>query len=69
MIELAFRESAGLRVALLWDRQSNVSAVSVSNAATGDAFELSVDDRDALEVFHHPYAYAAQRGVDYGRAA
>jgi len=28
----------------------------------GDSFELIVDAHEALEVFNHPYAYAAFRG-------
>ena len=28
----------------------------------GDSFELAVEPHEALEVFHHPYAYAALRG-------
>ena len=32
-------------------------------------FELVVEDRNALDVYYHPYAYAALRGVDFGVAA
>ena len=69
MIELASRESAGLRVALLWDESSNYFAVSVWNVGAGDAFELVVTEADAFEIFHHLYAYAARRGVEYRTAA
>jgi hypothetical protein len=69
VIELTSRESAGLRVALLWDESSNYFAVSVWNAGARDAFELVVTGADALEIFHHPYAYAARRGVEYRIAA
>ena len=39
--------------------------VAVDDAKTGDAFTIDVrEDERALEVFHHPYAYAAFRGID-----
>lgn len=70
MIELASRLSGTLHVALLWIRETDVFAVSVEDSSTGDRFELVVEDRsNALDIFYHPYAYAALRGVDYARAA
>lgn len=34
--------------------------VAVTDTKTGDAFELPVREGErALDVFHHPYAYAA----------
>ena len=62
--ELAYRENDGVAVALLWHSRTNALSVSVVDRRTEDAFELSVDARDALDVFEHPYAYAAFRGVD-----
>jgi hypothetical protein len=32
--------------------------VSVDDARTGARFELEVPGSDALEAFHHPFAYA-----------
>jgi hypothetical protein len=61
LIELASRESAGLRVRLLWGEGTGVVTVSVDNAGTGERFELAVADRDPLDVYHHPYAYAGWR--------
>ena len=29
-------------------------------------FEIDVDDAPPLDVFNHPYAYAAFRGIDVG---
>ena len=41
------------------------STVAVDDAKTGDAFTIAVrEDERALEVFHHPYAYAAFRGIE-----
>ena len=41
-------------------------SVTVNDAKTGEAFEVMVRDRErALDVYHHPFAYAAQcRGGD-----
>jgi hypothetical protein len=64
--ELAAREESGTSVTLLWARGTNVLAVSVVDHRNGDAFELvlETDDRP-LDVFYHPYAYAAARGLDF----
>jgi hypothetical protein len=69
MIELASRDSGTLHVALLWKRETALFSVRVDDPATGDPFELVVDDGNALDVYYHPYAYAALRGVEYIRAA
>jgi hypothetical protein len=37
----------------------------VTDSCSGDSFSLEVDGSSALDVFHHPYAYAAQRGVEF----
>ena len=63
--ELAFRASNGIEVALLWKKEENEVSVAVNDASTGDAFEIPVGAHSALDVFHHPYAYAAFTGVDY----
>ena len=69
MIELASRESGTLHVALIWRQEADIFMVSVDDPAIGDRFELVVEDRNALDVYYHPYAYAALRGVEYGIAA
>jgi hypothetical protein len=69
MIELASRESGTLHVALLWRPETDLFTVAVDDPAVGDRFELVVDDRDPLDVYYHPYAYAALRGVEYVIAA
>jgi hypothetical protein len=61
--ELDFRAGDGLEVSLLWDPETNRVTVSVFDAKTGDDFGIDVDPADALDAFHHPYAYAANRGV------
>jgi hypothetical protein len=61
--ELAQRETDGITVALLWDTRTDRLTVSVHDSRTGDAFDVPADARDAMDVFHHPYAYAARRGL------
>jgi hypothetical protein len=65
--ELAARESNGITVRLFWSRSTNLVTVAVADAANDDYFELVLDeDERALDVFHHPYAHAAARGLEYG---
>ena len=62
--ELDHRVSHGIDVRLLWRPQDDRVLVAVSDAKTGEAFTLEVGAGErALEVFHHPFAYAAQRGA------
>jgi hypothetical protein len=64
--ELAYRVSDGLEVALLWHERDDVVSVMVLDSKTGDSFELVLgDNENPLAAFHHPYAYAAHRGIDY----
>jgi len=63
--ELAYRESGGVEVSLLWDPAENSLSVFVSDTRNGNALELRVGIESPLEVFNHPYAYAASRGIEY----
>jgi hypothetical protein len=63
--ELACRRGAGIEVTLLWHRTNGELTVSVTDAASGASFELSVSPDEALTAFHPPYAYAAVKGVAY----
>ena len=64
--ELAYRHADGIEVRLLWNSADNALTVAVDDSRTGDSFQLAVDERDrALDVFEHPYAYAANRGLDF----
>jgi hypothetical protein len=64
--ELAVRAADGVEVALLWHTREGLLSVLVNDSRTQDSFELVLGDGDdPLDVFHHPYAYAALRGVDY----
>jgi hypothetical protein len=65
-VVLAERKNAGIHVTLLWAEDTNSVAVLVHDDSTDDQFELSVEPgASALDIFEHPYAYAAWRGVDY----
>jgi hypothetical protein len=64
--ELATRESNGVTVTLLWTRSTNVVTVAVADDANDEYFELVLDEHErALDVFHHPFAHAAARGVEF----
>ena len=62
--ELASRESNGLTVTLFWSRSTNLVTVAVADAPNDDYFELVLEEHEqALDVFHHPFAHAAARGL------
>jgi hypothetical protein len=64
--ELASRGTNGITVRLLWSRSTNVVTVAVVDDANDDHFELILDEHDrALDVFHHPFAHAAARGIEF----
>jgi hypothetical protein len=64
--ELMSRESNGITVRLLWSRGTNLVTVAVADAANDDYFELVLDEGEpALEVFNHPFAHAAARGLEF----
>jgi hypothetical protein len=63
--ELDHRSNDGIDVRLLWSPNDDHVIVIVADAKTGERFELDVHDGESpLDVFRHPYAYAAWRGVD-----
>jgi hypothetical protein len=58
--ELDSRTSDGIHVRLLWHTEEERVSVAVEDTKTGEVFEVPVADPElALDVFHHPYAYAA----------
>ena len=68
--ELDTRESDGIEVRMLWRAQDDRVLVAVADSRTGEAFSVEVRAGErALDVFHHPYAYAAARGIDTSSAA
>ena len=64
--ELAARASNGITVRLLWSRSVNLVTVTVADAANDEFFQLVLDEHDrAMDVFNHPYAHAAARGLEF----
>jgi hypothetical protein len=64
--ELAQRAGDGIVVSLMWSRTDNALRVSIANTQTGEEFELDAHPDNALDIYYHPFAYAAHRGLDYG---
>lgn len=62
--ELDCRTSDGIDVQLLWHPRDGQVSVAVNDSKTGERFELEVrPGQRALDVYHHPYAYAAASGT------
>jgi hypothetical protein len=61
--ELAQRDNDGIAVTLLWHSASGQLTVTVRDWRTGEAFDLDANGRNAMDVYEHPYAYAARRGL------
>jgi hypothetical protein len=67
--ELAHRSGDGLEVSLLWSEETGSLCVAVRDDRSGAGFELVVESgAEALDVFDHPFAYAAWRGIEYDLA-
>lgn len=62
--ELDHRSNDGIDVRLLWNSQTNRVSVAVEDERAGESFEPMVGGVDALDAFHHPYAYASHRHPD-----
>lgn len=68
--ELDHRSHDGIDVRLLWSPRDDHVVVTVADRRTGERFELHVEDGESpLDVFRHPYAYAAWRRVEMRAAA
>jgi hypothetical protein len=62
--ELHSRASAGIQVGLWWSPADGRTWVAVRDVRTGAGFVLPVRAGErARDVFDHPYAHAARRGV------
>jgi hypothetical protein len=58
--ELDLRSHDRIHVRLLWRARDDRVIVAVSDGKTGERFSIDVrDDERALDVFRHPFAYAA----------
>jgi hypothetical protein len=66
--ELDHRVSDGIDVRLLWRPYDERVVVAVNDSKTGESFAIEVGpDQRAMDVFHHPYAYAGSRRPDPGK--
>jgi hypothetical protein len=65
--ELAYRSANGIEVFLIWYPADDSLAIVVIDE-NADSFELVVTAQEALDVFEHPYAYAAFRGLELAEA-
>jgi hypothetical protein len=65
---LANRGNDGLEILLLWCKSTGQVKVTVADSRRDEEFELNVAGADALAAFHHPFAFAADRGACFGDA-
>jgi hypothetical protein len=62
--ELDSRMSNGIQVRLLWSALDGRVWVAVLDSVSRDAFCVEVREGErAVDVFHHPYAYAGHHGI------
>ena len=61
--ELAHRSADGIDVTLLWSQADDTLWVLVVDTRSGATFVVACGDDRPLDVFAHPYAYAAVRGI------
>lgn len=65
LAELDHRESNGIAVTLFWNRTTDRLLVRVEDDRADEDFELECAPHEALDVFHHPFAYADRRPIRY----
>ena len=63
--ELAYRANDGLEVTLFWLPDADELKVCVCDHKDGAYFEIRPEPDQALDVFYHPYSYAAHSDVHY----
>ena len=65
--ELAGRSSPGMDVRLLWRPETGELILSVRTEWDGEAFDVPVSHADALDAYHHPFAYVPTLPPDEAR--
>ncbi len=55
--ELAHRTGDAIEVTLLWDPTANSVFVDVNDERHNRRLRIAVSNGNALDAFHHPYAY------------
>jgi hypothetical protein len=63
MRELAHRSNDGIDVTLLWQERNGTLTVTVADRRSATVLEFAPPAAEALQAFHHPYAYAAFSGA------
>ena len=64
--ELDSRLTDGIQVRLLWNAHNQQVWVAVLHTRNGQRFNVDVrSDERPLDVFNHPFAYAAHHGLDF----
>lgn len=56
--ELDHRTSDGIDVQLLWDPATSAVSIAVADGRSGEVLHFGIDAREAMDAFHHPFAYA-----------
>lgn len=59
--ELAHRTANDIEVRLFWSAPANRVTVEIVDRCFGESVEFEVAGSDALDAFHHPYAYLASQ--------
>jgi hypothetical protein len=59
-VELADRHSNDLDVVLMWGQRSGQLWVLVTHRRSGRTARINATATNALDVFHHPFAYAGE---------
>jgi hypothetical protein len=60
IVDLAARHSDDLDVVLFWSMRSGRLWVSVTHRRSGRTARVDATTVNALDVFHHPFAYASK---------
>ena len=55
--ELAYRQTGGLHVTLLWQESDDGLFVVVLDEAAGTILRIGAQPQNALDVFRHPFAH------------
>jgi hypothetical protein len=66
--ELGSRSAIGIDVALLWQQSDNTAVVVDQRGGENLVVDVHQDD-NPLDIFNHPYAYAAHQRIDHVRSA
>jgi hypothetical protein len=62
--EAAQRIASGIEVILFWTPGDDTLVIRVVDVFAEDCFEMSVSRERASHAYRHPFAYAAELGLD-----